>query len=111
MYKISAPPVMTQAAVPVRVDELVRDNDAAIEARVQVLASAIAAESGAPQPDFALVDCLHQQIADLRTIQGNFRQFVWGASSLGQAFSQAYAAALPALSTDCDAACHRPLAG
>ena len=73
---------LTQAAAPARIDELVRDNDAAIEARVQVLASAIAAESGSPQPDFALVDCLHQQVVDLRTIQGNFRHFVLGAPSL-----------------------------
>ena len=69
----------TQAATPVWVDDLVRDNDAAIEARVQVLASAVAAESGAPQPDYALIDCLHQQIVDLRTVQGNFRQFLLGA--------------------------------
>ena len=63
-----------------RVDDLVRDNDAAIEARVQVLASAVAAESGAPQPDYALIDCLHQQIVDMRTVQGNFRQFLLGTS-------------------------------
>ncbi len=70
----------TQAAAPVRVDDLVRDNDAAIEARVQVLASAVAAASGAPQPDYALIDCLHQQILDMRTVQGNFRQVLLGAS-------------------------------
>ena len=71
-----------------RVTDLVRDNDAAIETRVQVLASAIAAESGAPQPDYALIDCLHQQIVDMRTVQGNFRQFLLGAASLAPAATE-----------------------
>ena len=64
-----------------RVDELVRDNDAAIEARVQALAAAVAAESNAVQPDFALIDCLRQQIIDMRTIQDNMHHFLVGASA------------------------------
>jgi hypothetical protein len=65
----------------VRVDELVRDNDAAFEARVQALASAVAAETNTAQPDFALIDCLRQQIVDMRTIQDNMHHFMLGAAA------------------------------